>query len=242
MTVYVLIPSAVQQVVQTSQPTTVQTLAPYASAAVALIAFVGATIRYLQDRRRDRDLRVEEGVAESIDKVIAFPRNPDAGIGSLVAALRNLRSLIVKSTTASDLWREVGEILTPLAREDLDFSDVRHVRFDILCLEYLEGYRSYQAQNSMENLFVLSKYIEELDNLERRIQIAKSIKFDASGRMVIPLATKRSDLDFLVRLSTGYGTRFRLLGPDNAPDAAKRFFKATGKNQSLSAKFLDREE
>lgn len=242
MTADVLILSAVQQVVHASQPNAVQTFAPYASAVVALIALVGTTISYLQDRRRDRDLRVEEGVAESIDRVIAFPRNPDVGIGSLVAALRNLRGFVVRSTTASNLWREVGEILTPVAREDLDFGDVRHVRFDILCLDYLEGYRSYQAQNARENLYILSKYIEALYLLELRTNIVKSVKFDAVGMMIVPPAAKQSDLDLLVRLSTGYGTRLRLLGPDKALDAAQRFFEATGENKSLSAKFLDREE
>jgi hypothetical protein len=73
-------------------PSTLKQFAPVAGATVALVAFLGTTLQYLRDRRRERGLRAEEGIAESTNSLTAFPGSSDAGIGSVVAALRNLRN------------------------------------------------------------------------------------------------------------------------------------------------------
>ena len=130
-----LVAQALQSTGHPSVLSTLKQFTPAAGAAVALIAFVGTTIQYLRDRKRERGLRVEEGIAESTNRLTAFPSNSDAGIGSVVAALRNLRGFVARSADPARIETEVAEILVTVTREDLDYRDPRHARFDILCLQ-----------------------------------------------------------------------------------------------------------
>jgi hypothetical protein len=217
---------------------TLKQFTPAAGAAVALIAFVGTTIQYLRDRKRERGLRVEEGIAESTNRLTAFPSNSDAGIGSVVAALRNLRGFVARSADPARIETEVAEILVTVTREDLDYRDPRHARFDILCLQNWNGYRSYQAKNRRENLYVLNRYIGALAELDGRTGLVKSVGFGEAGMENIPSGATDSDITLLTRLTEGYGLRIALLSPDAAQEAERRFFKVTGGNKSLHEKML----
>ena len=214
-----------------------QPFAPVAAAVVALLALAGTTVQYLRDRKRERELRVEEGIADSTNALTAFPGDPDTGIGTVVAALRNLRGFVDKAVDPTTLQNEVTEILTSVAREDLDYRDARHARFDSLCFQYWEAYQNYQVENPKENLYVLDQYIEALDDLEKRTGLVKSAIFGPAGIRNVPGATN-SQINHLTRLVTGYGLRIKLL-PDNEEQAAqRRFFNITGKNKSLLDRML----
>src|ERR1017187_5056984 len=173
---------------------------PVAGGAVALIAFVGTTIQYLRDRKRERELRVEEGIAESTNRLTAFPGNPDAGIGTVVAALRNLRGFAARSADPAEKEVQVVEILVTIAREDLDYRDPRHARFDILCLQHWRGYRLYQTEKNEENLYILDQYIGALAELEGRTGLVKSVAFGKAGMENIPAQATDSDIALLTRL------------------------------------------
>jgi hypothetical protein len=216
---------------------TLQQFTPVAGAVVALIAFVGTTVQYLRDRKRDRALRAEEGIAESTNRLTAFPSNADTGIGSVVAALRSLRGFVAGSADPARIETEVTDILVTVAREDLNYQDPRHVRFDILCLQNWKGYRAYQADDRRENLFVLNRYIIALTTLDGRTGLVKSVNFDEGGMENIPLKATDSDIALLTRLTEGYGLRLALLPPDVARGAEQRFLKETS-NNSLYEKML----
>jgi hypothetical protein len=238
MAAIVLVPHVAQSKGHTSVLSTLQPFAPVAGAAVALIAFVGATVQYLRDRKRERELRIEEGIAESTNRLTAFPGNPDAGIGSVVAALRNLRGFVARSADPAKIETEVVEILVTVAREDLDYRDARHARFDILCLQHWKGYRSYQTKNRRENLYILDQYIGALAELEGRTGLVKSVTFGKAGMEKIPPRATNSDIALLTRLTAGYGLRLALLPPDEAQEAERRFFKITGGNKGLHERML----
>lgn len=216
---------------------TLQQFTPIAGAVVALIAFVGTTIQYLRDRKRDRALRAEEGIAESTNRLTAFPSNAEAGIGSVVAALRSLREFVARSADPARIETEVTDILVTVAREDLNYQDPRHVRFDILCLRKWKGYRAYQASDRRENLYVLNRYIIALTTLEEGTGLVKSVNFSEGGMVNIPLNATDSDIALLARLTEGYGLRLALLPPDVAQGAEQRFLKETC-NSSLYEKML----
>ena len=217
---------------------TLKPFVPAASAIVALIAFVGATFQYMRDRKSERKLRVEEGIAQSTNQLTAFPSDPDVGIGSVVAALRNLREFVAKSADPTKTETELAEILGTVAREDLDYQNARHTRFDILCLQYWTSYRAYQTENLRENLYVLDQYIGALKELDGRTGLVRSVSFGSAGMENIPSQATNSDVTLLTRLTAGYGRRLALLPPDEAREAEKRFFKATGGNNSLHEKML----
>jgi hypothetical protein len=217
---------------------TLKPFVPVASAIVALIAFVGATFQYIRDRKSERKLRVEEGIAESTNRLTAFPGDPEVGVGSVVAALRNLREFVAKSADPAKTEIELAEILGTVAREDLDYQNARHARFDILCLQYWKSYREYQIENLRENLYILDQYIGALKELDGRTGLVRSVLFGSSGMDNIPSQATNSDVTLLTRLTAGYGRRLALLPTDEASEAENRFFKATGGNNSLHEKML----
>ena len=217
---------------------TVKPFAPVAPAVVALIAFAGATFQYVRDRKNERKLRVEERIAESTNRLTAFPGDPDAGVGSVVAALRNLREFAAKSADPTKTESELAEILGTVVREDLDYQNARHARFDILCLQHWKRYRAYQTENLRENLYILDQYIGALKELDDRTGLAKSVAFGSAGMENIPSQATNSDVALLTRLTAGYGRRLALLPPAAAHEAGQRFFKVTGENKSLHEKML----
>jgi hypothetical protein len=235
--VTVVVSGVLKSAGHTSVLGTLQQFTPVAGAVVALIAFVGTTVQYLRDRKRDRALRAEEGIAESINWLTAFPSKTDAGIGSVVAALRNMREFVARSTDPSKVGAEVTEILVTMAREDLNYKDPRHVRFDILCLQNWNGYRAYQADDRRENLYVLNRYIIALTALDGRTELVKSVQFSEDGMGNIPPKATDSDIALLARLTEGYGLRLALLPPDAARGAEQRFLKETS-NNSLYEKMM----
>jgi hypothetical protein len=237
--VTVLASHALQSSGHTSLASMLQQFAPVAGVTIALIAFVGTTLQYLRDRKRERGLRVEEGIAESTNKLTAFPGTSDAGIGSVVAALRSLREFVARSADPAGIETEVAEILATVAREDLDYRDPRHARFDMLCLQHWKGYRSYQTENDKENLYVLDQYIGALTELDDRTGLVKSVGFSEAGMENIPPRATDSDIALLARLTEGYGLRLALLSlPAAAQNAEQRFFKASGGNKNLHEKML----
>jgi hypothetical protein len=209
-----------------------QPFAPVAGAIVALMALIGTTFQYLRDRKRDRELRIEEGIAESTNKLTAFPGDPEMGIGTVVAALRNLRGFVSRSRNMTALKADIMEILATVTREDIDYCNSRHARFDSLCFQYWDDYKNYQRKNPVENIYILDKYLEALEDLERKAGIVRSANFTSSGIRNIPHA-KNLEISHLTRLAAGYGLRLASLPPDQAQEAEQRFFKATGENASL---------
>jgi hypothetical protein len=230
------------EIVQHKQATGIlgnlQPFAPIAGALVALLALMATTVQYLRDRRRERELRIEEGVAESTNKLTAFPGDPEAGIGTIVAALRNLQGFVSRSNDATRLEEQITDILVTVAREDLDYRNPRHARFDTLCFQYWKAYRHHQGANPTENLYILEHYIEALEDLERRTSLVTSVTFSPTGIRNIPRSANGKDIIHLTRLITGYGLRFALLSDDEAPDEEQRFFRVTGGNESLRDQIL----
>lgn len=217
---------------------TLKPFLPLASAVVALIAFIAATLQYIRDRKNERKLRVEEGLADSTNRLTAFPSDPNVGIGSVVAALRNLREFVAKSGDPTKTETELAEVLGTVAREDLNYQNARHTRFDILCLQHWTSYRAYQIENLRENLYVLDQYIGALNELEDRTDLVSSVTFSAAGMENIPPQATDSDVTLLTRLVSGYGRRVALLPPDEAREAERRFSIASGGNTSLQEKML----
>jgi hypothetical protein len=226
----------------TSLLSTLQQFTPALGAAVAFIAFAGTTIQYLRDRKRDRELRAEEGIAESTNRLTAFPGTPDAGIGSVIAALRNLREFVARSADPPGNETEIAEILATVIREDLDYHDLRHARFDMLCLQHWKAYRSSQMEHDRENLYVLDLYIGALTELDDSTGLVKSVSFGEAGMENIPTIVTDSNIALLARLTEGYGLRLALLPPNASPGAEERFFKAINGNKSLHEKMLSARE
>jgi hypothetical protein len=211
---------------------------PVAEAAVALIAFVGTTIQYLRDGKRERGLRVEEGMAESPNRLTAFPGNSGAGIGSMVAALRNLRGFVARSADPARIEIEVAEILVTVVREDPDYRDPRHARFDFLCLQNWNGHPPDQAKNRRENLYLPNRYIGAFAELDGRTGLAKSVGFGESGMENPPSGATDSDIALLTRSTEGYGLRIALLSPDAAQEAEQRFLQGDRQQQNPARKML----
>jgi hypothetical protein len=218
--------------------TRLQPFSPLAGALVALLALAGTTFQYLRDRRRERDLRIEEGIAGATNTLTAFPGDQEAGIGTIVAALRNLRGFIDRSTYPQDLEAQMTDILAAVIREDLDYRNARHARFDILCFQYWDAYRRHQIKNPRENLYILDQYIEALDDLEQRTGIVGTATFGAGGVRNISEDVPNAVITHLNRLVTGYGLRLSLLPSDEAQISEQRFFRIARGNESLRDRML----
>jgi hypothetical protein len=128
--------------------------------------------------------------------------------------------------------------LVTVAREDLDYRNPRHARFDILCLQHWKSYQSYQTKNLRKNLYILDRYIGALADLDSKAGLVKSVYFGEAGMENIPSRATDFDLSLLVRLTEGYGRRVALLPSDAVQGAEQRFLKATGGNKSLHEKML----
>jgi hypothetical protein len=215
-----------------------QPFAPVTGAIVALMALVGTTIQYLRDRKRERGLRIEEGIAESTNKLTAFSGSTEMGIGTVVAALRNLRGFVGRSGDATALKAQITEILAAVVREDIDYGNARQARFDSLCFQYWEDHKRYQSEHPVENIYILDQYLEALDGLEQKSNIVKIATFTSTGIRNIPKDTKNSEISHLTRLVAGYGLRLSLLPGDEAQEAERRFFEITGRNASLRDQML----
>ncbi len=141
---------------------------PGGSALVALAAVVWGAVVYLRDQRRDRTLRTEQEIATNLNQVIAYSKGELTVSAQAISSLANLNALADQASDRNRLIDRVTDVVVTAITEDIDFNDVRQVRFDVLCLTYYQPYEDYIKQRSDKNEYIIYRYLSALRALRTR--------------------------------------------------------------------------
>jgi hypothetical protein len=210
-------------------------LAPWAPSIVALLALAVAVIQYFRDQRRQRNLRIEERVAENLAILSQFSADHSAPLATPVAAFHTLQILIELSTVQATYREQITKVIAAAVREDLDFEITNHVRFDQLCLTEWMPYAASEATTPTDNMLIVKRYLAALKTaanlnpgLMRHIKITNEDEITG-----VPPATEYDQLRHLLHLVEAYSIRVSLLPANLQEQADKGFYQSTG-NDNLT--------
>jgi hypothetical protein len=131
------------------------------AAAVGLFALV----RYLDERRRERSVRVEDNIDRSLERLLEYPLEGKGFNVRTINALQSLERWISLSPKSAYFRDRVTDAIVETVMHDLDWTDRRHAGFDRLCLEHWIGYREWLRVHPDDHRFLLEHYENALRGL-----------------------------------------------------------------------------
>jgi hypothetical protein len=143
------------------------------------------------------------------------------------------------------LLKRITDVVVTAITEDVDFNDVRQVRFDAQCLTYYQPYEDYIRLHRDKNEYVIYRYLSALRTLrDRQYGYVSRVHYNASAnefthpeRMIL---TPEDDFRLLQRLLQGTRCHWLLISDDTQKEKiAERFAQVTG-NADLAKQFLRR--
>ena len=143
----------------------------YLPAGSVLVAFgvaVWGAIVYFRDQRRDRALRVEQAITENLNQILSYSKGETTTSAQAVCSLDNLNALADQAADKDVLMRRVTNIIVTAVTEDIDFSNVRQIRFDVLCLDNWPPYAAYIRSHPDKGKYVTYRYLRVLYELRDR--------------------------------------------------------------------------
>ncbi|MGY4913579.1 hypothetical protein [Micromonospora aurantiaca (nom. illeg.)] len=215
-----------------------RSLGPLLSVIVAAAVGLFASIRYFDERRRERRIRIEENIDRSLERLLEFPVE---GKGFNVRTINTLQSLerwISLSTNPTYFRDRVIDAIVEAVMHDLDWSNRRHAGFDRLCLEHWPGYRERLQANPQDHLFLLQHYESALKFLcDRDPQTFSTIAL-VGGNFQSNRGAQRDDFLLFERLASGYQYHFSLIGNPEMREAMVDRFNAACRNPDLARQLL----
>jgi hypothetical protein len=206
------------QVKQLQQTTDLEgRLRPYAPLAAAFVAAGGLiwSIRqYGRDQRRQRTIRVEEGLIKNLDVLAKAPSDESITIGQTISCFRNVALLLQGSDDPSFHESWVTDVIAAIVREDLDLSHSRQARFDTVCFQQWKPYRHHQAQNESSNVPTITKYVSALKAFsEKNRSFTRTVAFNAQHEIKSNQSVEPEEFTYFTRLIAGLSNRITLLSP-----------------------------
>lgn len=127
---------------ETSWEGRLQRYLPAGSALAALAAAGWGVFVYLRDQRRNLQLRTQLEITNNLNRLIEYGKDDAVNSAQVLSALTTLNALADQSADKDQLLRRMTDIIAIAVMEDIDFNDVRQVRFEMLCLENWTPYEA----------------------------------------------------------------------------------------------------
>jgi hypothetical protein len=211
---------------------------------VALIAAGWGIYVYLRDQRQALRLRTQSEITNNLNHLTGYGKEDAINSAQIVATLKSLKTLIDQSASKNILLDEVTTIITTAVTEDIDFNDVRQVRFEALCMGNWEPYEAHLRSEQAEHKYVLYRYFSALRRLrsEHSEYVTKvgwnatAMKFVHPQRMVME---PENDFRLFQRLVQGIRSHSLLIDEDSQRVELTRDFQAATGNPQLAAQLLE---
>jgi hypothetical protein len=228
---------------ETSWEGRLQGYLPAGSALAALAAAGWGVFVYLRDQRRDLQLRTQMEIGNNLNRLIEHDKGEAIKSGRIISALTTLNSLANQSANKDKLLRDVTSIMTAAIMEDIDFSNVGQVRFEVLCLRNWAPYEAHLRDNPDERGYILYRYLSALHELRGRQEnyVPKVNWNKESMKYVHPLKLiMEPEDDFLLfqRLADGIRTHWLLIDDESRRATLAKDFQAATGNPELTLQLL----
>lgn len=217
---------------------------PAGSAIVALIAAGWGAFVYLRDQRQARRLRTQLEITSNLNRLIDYGKEDAINSAQVVAALKSLNTLIDQSENRNQLLGDVTNVITTAVTDDIDFNDVRQVRFEALCLGNWEPYEADLRSDQDKHKYVLYRYLIALRGLRNEHSAyVTMVNWDADAKKFIHpkdmIMEPEDDFRLFQRLVQGIRSHSQLIDDSRRAELAKDFLAATA-NPHLTEQLLER--
>lgn len=212
---------------------------PLASVVAALVAAGFGAWRYRSDRKLERALRIEEGIIQNLDHLVAAPSAASASGARAVAALRNL-GVLTATTEGADQQSTVTETLWVLVVEDLAHLDTpEKAAFLHIALDGWPPYAERLRAEEDVRRRVLDRHIAQLSLLHSRsAPYFHTLTLTGDGEYASPeTAPEPAVRRLFAALVTSY-VRHVELGGAAGRDAAKQALAQALNNAGLADQIL----
>ena len=227
---------------ETSWEGRLQGYLPAGSALVALAAAGWGVLVYLRDQRRDLQLRTQLEITNNLNRLTEYGKSDVVNSAQVLSALTALNALVDQSAD-KDLPRKVTDVIAIAITEDIDFNDVRQVRFEALCLGNWAPYETRLKGNPGERSYVLYRYLSALHGLRsRHSEYVSKVSWDADKKKFIHPADlmmePENDFQLFQRLAQGIRSHWQLLEEVGQQAALEQDFQAATGNLELTTQLL----
>ena len=207
---------------------------PAGSALVALSAIFWSAVIYFRDQRKDRELRIEQTITENLGQIIGYSKGETTVSAQAVGALDNLNALASKLGDKEALTQRVTNVIVVAVMEDIDFANVRQVRFDGLCLDNWPPYSRYIESHPAQNQYLIYRYLSALYELhDRQREYMDNVVYDDTVRKFVHpeeiVMKPEDDYRLFQRLIQGVQQHWPMVDdPTQRTDLIDTFVEATG--------------
>ena len=182
-------------------------------------------------------------ITNSLNHLIEHDKDEGIRSARIISALTTLNALAGQSANKDQLLRDVTSILTAATAEDIDFSDVGQVRFDVLCLRNWAPYEAHLRDNPVERGYILYRYLSALHELRGRQEAYISkVNWDREAfKYTHPMKLiMEPENDFLLfqRLAEGIRAHWLLIDDESRRRALVKDFQAATGNPQLTLQLL----
>jgi hypothetical protein len=210
----------------------------------AVVAGIGAW-RYLDERKRERSVRIEEGVAHNLERVVDAPSEAGGSNARSIAGLRSLDALVRKSSRkdADERRTRVSETLTALVRDGLpDFSTPDHARLPVIYLDNWTGFRAAASTDHELSRQIAMRYVDHLAEMKvRRPRYVNTVRRDQGGYVQKEGSLDAADIPMFPALVTGFERYAAMLPGGQLRDGTIGAFSAVAPQLAASL-FADQDE
>jgi hypothetical protein len=217
---------------------------PAGSVIVALIAAGWGVFVYLRDQRQALRLRTQLEITSNLNRLTDYGKEDAISSAQIVAALKSLNTLIDQSANRNQLLDDVTNIITTAVTDDIDFNDVRQVRFEALCLGNWEPYEAHLRSKRDKHKYVLYRYLIALRSLRtEHSAYVTMVSWDADTKKFTHpkklIMEPENDFRLFQRLVEGIRSHSRLIDDDSQRAELARDFLAATANRQLTAQLLE---
>ncbi|MEU5907055.1 hypothetical protein ABZ780_22115 [Micromonospora sp. NPDC047467] len=213
---------------------------PLAAALVAAIAGIFAVVKYVQERRVGREIRVDENIDRALDQLLDYPAEGKSFSVRASTALHNLSRWVAQSNDIAGHTGRVTSAIIHAVKDDVDFLDPHQAGFDLICIRSWPGYARHLASNAHDQDEVLYRYGRALRALRGKDEdYVTNIRYGPDGFRPARSAIDIKTFPLLSRLAEGYRVQINLITDVARRDRAIAAFAEATRNQPLTADIFD---
>jgi hypothetical protein len=158
---------------------------PLGSVLVAALVGLEGVRRYRQDVRRDRRLRIEEGVQKSLERLVEAPREELTASAQAVAALNVLAGLTERNDGREHTSRVTGTLWTMIQDDLVQLDTLTRASMPIHALREWGPYAERLGKDDAARACILERYLAALKDLHQQHAIYLSdVQLREDGRYV----------------------------------------------------------
>lgn len=223
---------------------------PIITAAISIAGFLWGVYLFRDQQERDRVTREAERMSKEqsqlragSEQLLQFSSNQNMTVARVLSLRQDLDALIDSlyppapdGTTSKSNQKErenLKKYIFEAISRDFDFTQTRHVQFDIAALEHWDDYK--KGMGGGLNNSILEKYFLALAYLRAKNRgLIESIRI-TEGEEQEPDTLIGDPLRSVI---LGFVCHFKLLSPEDQARKTRRFIQVTG-NESLALELTD---